>query len=157
MSGSNYLSDVCAVVLEQGLGKARSQILQKQLESKGGKVEATVTAQVTHIVVGNNVRLVRVPQLLKVKSLPESILVVRADWLSACLVKGEKVDHAVYVVKPEKPKPPTSVAVPQSQSPKASPLKDSNNSSYSEATTSGATTEPGPSLSKDTSPQKVWL
>ena len=105
MSDPAFFTGVCAVILDQGLGKARAQILGKQLEGKGGQVERTLSKRTTHIVVGSNVRLARVPHLLKVESIPESVTVVRADWLSACLVKGEKIDLAPYVARPENSTP----------------------------------------------------
>lgn len=116
----SFLSDVRAVVLEQGLGKARAQILTKQLQSKGGRADSTLCEATTHVLLGNNVRLSRVPHLLKAKALPESVKVLRADWLSACLVKGEKVDHASYTVRHEGSASPSlsPVKVGTSDSPK---------------------------------------
>ena len=89
------------------MGKARAQILTKQLENNGGKVEKTLSNETTHILVGKTTRLSRIPNLLKIKSVPENVLVLRADWLSACLVDTEKVEHDAYVVHPE-PTPSTS-------------------------------------------------
>lgn len=104
MSDSAYLSGVSALVLEQGLGKARAQILCKQLESRGGRAEQKLSEHTTHVLVGKTVRAPRVASLLKVASLPETVLVLRADWLSACLVKGGLEDHAAYVVTAETPR-----------------------------------------------------
>lgn len=101
MSDPAFFTGVHAIILDQGLGKARAQILAKQLEGRGGLVERALSRKTTHIVVGSNVRLARVPHLLKVEAIPESIRVVRADWLSACLVKGEKVDLVPYIARPE--------------------------------------------------------
>ena len=115
MSDKRFLSEVSAVILEQGLGKARAQILQKQLENRGGKVEKKLSQGTTHILVGKTTRLSRIPNLLKIKSIPEDVLVLRADWLSACLVEAEIVGHSAYVVHPE-------------PSPTASPSKDSQGS-----------------------------
>lgn len=118
MSDKRFLSEVSAVILEQGLGKARAQILQKQLENHGGKVEKKLSQGTTHILVGKTTRLSRIPNLLKIKSIPEGVLVLRADWLSACLVEAEMVGHGAYVVHPE-------------PSPTASPSKDSQSSQAS--------------------------
>lgn len=107
-----YLSDVRAVIMEQGLGKARTQILSKQLESKGGATEQLLTGTVTHVFVGNNVKLSRVLKSLKVECLPAGVQVLRADWLSNCLVKGQKLDHAPYVVLAEDPIPATTSSPP---------------------------------------------
>ena len=101
MSSFSYLSDIHAIILEQGLGKVRSQILRKSMESNGGTSEQTLSASITHIFVGKNVRLSRLPHLLKVQSVPEDMTVLRADWLSACLVKGERVDHPPYILNRE--------------------------------------------------------
>ena len=132
-----FLSAVYAIIVEQGLGKARSKILHKQLESKSGTAENSLSHRTTHILVGNNVRLSRVPHLLKIKSLPEGVLVLRADWLSSCLVKGEKVEHSSYVVHPE-PSPHSSPAkhsnTPTSGSPATSPLKQQQQQQESTST-----------------------
>ena len=102
-----YLSDVRAVIMEQGLGKARMQILSKQLESKGGAIEQQQqllsSGAVTHVLVGNNIKLSKVLQSLKAECLPAGVLVLRADWLSSCLVKGRKIDHVPYLVSTEIP------------------------------------------------------
>ena len=113
MSTKSFLSDVHAVVLEQGLGKARSQILTKHLEKHGGKIDKNLSPSTTHVLVGKTTRLSRIPALLKVKAVPENVLVVRADWLSACLVEGEKVGYGAYLVHSE-------------PSPASSPSKDSS-------------------------------
>lgn len=123
MSDKRFLSEVSAVILEQGLGKARAQILRKQLENHGGKVEKTLSQGTTHILVGKTTRLSRIPNLLKIKSIPEGVLVLRADWLSACLVEAEKVGHGAYVVHPE----PSSTASPSKDSQsQVSPGKESS-------------------------------
>eukprot|EP00731_Ephydatia_muelleri_P021042 Em0013g769a len=84
--------------MEPGLGKARTQILSKQLESKGGATEQRLSGTVTHVLVGNNVKLSRVLKILEAESLPAGVLAMRADWLSNCLVKGCKLDHSPYLV-----------------------------------------------------------
>lgn len=124
MSDPSFFTGVHAIILDQGLGKARAQILGKQLEGKGGQVERTLSRRTTHIVVGSNVRLARVSHLLKVESIPESVTVVRADWLSACLVKGEKIDLAPYIVRPEDltPSPAGSAKLLSSTPTKTEPL-----------------------------------
>ena len=111
----SYLSDLRAVIMEPGLGKARAQILSKQLEGKGGTTEQRLSETVTHVLVGNNVKLSRVLKGLEVDSLPAGVLVLRADWLSNCLVKGCKLDHTPYLVPsddPVDPAPKTTSVVP---------------------------------------------
>lgn len=121
---TGYLSDVCALIVEQGLGKARAQILTKQLFSKGGTVEKTLQGNVTHLFVGNNIRLSRIPQLLKITCLPEHVSVLRADWLSTCLVTGERIGHAQYIVQPELS--PLSSPTKHGHTPQSSPTKPSH-------------------------------
>lgn len=107
MAAKQFLSGVHAVILEQGLGRARAQILAKQLENHGGKAEKVLSRKTTHILIGKTTHLTRIPNLLKMNSIPENVLILRADWLSMCLVAAEKVGHDVYVVHAE-PSPATS-------------------------------------------------
>ena len=75
------LRHVRSLLLEQGIGKARKSILARQLEKHGGQAVASLSDDPTHILVGNNTKLARVPVLLKVSSIPETVSVLRADWL----------------------------------------------------------------------------
>ena len=102
MEDRKFLEGVSAFVLEQGLGKARRQILAKQLETHGGGVASNLAeGGVTHVVVGGSVKYSRLTQLLKVDTIPENIHVVYADWLSACLVGGQRLDPTPYLLRPE--------------------------------------------------------
>ena len=95
-----FLSGVRALLLEQGLGKARTGILSKQLTNHGGKVVKSLCESTTHVLVGNIVKYARVLTLLKVDTIPENISVLRADWLSSCLVKKEIVSEEEYRLLP---------------------------------------------------------
>ena len=169
MCSELFLSGINAVILEQGLGKARAQILCKQLENHGGAVEKTLTKGTTHILVGKTTRLSRLPNLLKVESIPESVLVLRADWLSACLVQAKVVGHGAYVVHPE-PSPTASPSKDSSQVPPSgkasqtlpavasSPLKEEASPSQAAkmppSSTSTKEAATGESKSADSSPSK---
>ena len=98
---TDFLSQVKALLLEQGLGKARKAILTKQLEKYGGAAVQTLSQSTTHILVGNNTRLARVPVLLKVDSIPDNVSLLRADWLSASLTKGQLVSEESYQLREE--------------------------------------------------------
>ena len=99
ISTGQYLNGVCAVILEQGVGRARTQILSKQLKAKGGRVLTSVSdGSATHILVGNKVRRSRLPVLLGVAEVPSGVRAVRADWLSSCLTRGERVREEEYDV-----------------------------------------------------------
>lgn len=137
--GKNFLSGIEAVILEQGLGKARAEILAKQLKNHGGTAVRTAAESTTHILVGNNIRLARVPVLLKVDSVPESVSILRGDWLSKCLVKGEVVPEDDFRVLPEAPNPAALSPVKQHQGTSAStsPTKGSVDTSQKPSTSTG--------------------
>ena len=116
----DFLRHVRPLLLEQGIGKARKTILVRQLEKHGGQAVATLSEDPTHILVGKNTRLARVPVLLKVSSIPETVSVLRADWLSACLTKRELVAEESYRVHPESP-PPVAKTTPVTPSPVKGP------------------------------------
>ena len=98
MSADQYLRGVRAVVLEQGMGKGRARILCRHLKTKGGSVLPGLSDAATHILVGNNVRRSRLPVLLGVAEIPSEVHVLRADWLSSCLVHGELVGEEEFCV-----------------------------------------------------------
>ena len=103
MSTDQFLHGVCAVILEQGLGKGRTRILSRQLEKKGGRAESQFTPTTTHLLVGNNVRWGRLPTLLGGMEVPKSVRVLRADWLSSCLTQGELLREEEYIVPVDSP------------------------------------------------------
>lgn len=133
---SDFLHGIRALLLEQGLGKARKSILSKQLEKHGGDSAGTLSDSTTHILVGNNTRLARVPVLLKTASIPETVSVVRADWLSACLTKGQVVSEEPYTLYPESQSPAKQGPVTVRAAPIPSPSPDK---------ASRPTADPGPS------------
>ena len=95
---ATYLGGVRALILEKGMGKGCASILRKQLEAHGGSVVSSLEPSVTtctHLLVGKNVRRSRLPILLGVEEVPGDVRVVRADWLSSCLIRGEYVSEAV--------------------------------------------------------------
>ena len=98
---ATYLGGVRTLILEQGMGKGRARILRKQLEANGSSVVSSLEPSVTtctHLLVGKNVRCSRLPVLLGVEEVPGDVRVVRADWLSSCLIRGEYVSEAEYDV-----------------------------------------------------------
>ena len=97
---STFLSEVRAVLLEQGLGKTRTGILTKQLVNHGGTVMKSLSGSTTHLLVGNIVKYARLLVLLKAYNIPDTVSVLRADWLSACLTKKEIVPEEEYRVLP---------------------------------------------------------
>ena len=96
MSSEQFLRGVNALILDAGLGKARARILRQRLEGKGGQVLPSLSPAATHVLVGKNVRQSRLPSLLGCTEIPRGVRVLRADWLSACLVAGERVAESKY-------------------------------------------------------------
>ena len=121
-----FLSSVKALLLEQGLGKTRANILAKKLESKGGDVVKTLSENTTHILVGSNTRLARVNALLKLSAVPEGVAVLRADWLSACLAKNQLVPEKEYSLLPQEGVTTTTTHTQpaKSISPQTTPTKE---------------------------------
>lgn len=98
MSTDKYLCGIHAVILESGMGKGRAGILCRQLQAKGGTVDPRISDSTTHLLVGNNVRRSRLPVLLGGIEVPSRVRVVRGDWLSSCLARGERLREDEYEV-----------------------------------------------------------
>lgn len=103
-SKKGFLEGIVLFILEQGIGKARRAILARQVAAHGGGV-ATCASQkdITHIAVGDAVKWPRLPILLKLDSIPESVDVVHADWLSASIVAGQPLDPSPYLLRHQSP------------------------------------------------------
>ena len=98
---NSLFTGIVGLIVEQGLGKGRKRILEKQLEEKGGIVASFLSKTLTHIIVGPNMKYNRLVSLLKLKDpLPPDVIILTADWLSSSLVAGEKVDHTPYLLSP---------------------------------------------------------
>lgn len=96
---AQYLKGIKAIVIEQGLGKTRACILTKQLTRHGGVEANQLSEDVTHVLVGNNIKLTKVTDILKHEEISESVKVLRADWLSACLKEGVLVDYRAFSLR----------------------------------------------------------
>ncbi|XP_065827911.1 DNA polymerase lambda-like isoform X2 [Oscarella lobularis] len=99
---NGFLQDVKSLILEPKLGKARAEILGRQLLRNGGaRHDALRATDTTHVLVDNDLTFSQILQHLKISQIPDGILVVRADWLSRCLVAGEKLPTVSYEVREE--------------------------------------------------------
>ena len=99
---NGFLQDVKSLILEPKLGKARAEILGRQLLCNGGaRHDALRATDTTHVLVDNDLTFSQILQHLKISQIPDGILVVRADWLSRCLVAGEKLPTVSYEVREE--------------------------------------------------------
>jgi len=95
---NKLFTSLVVLIIEQGIGKTRSNILQKQVTKHGGEIEKTLSCKVTHIVISKTLKKDQLLKVLKVKSLNESIEILNVDWLSECLVKGVIADSMLYKV-----------------------------------------------------------
>ena len=73
-------------------------------------MEPSVCTSTSHLLVGGKVRRSRLPVLLGGVEVPAGVWVVRGDWLSACLTRGERLREEEYEVPKEtlSKTPPTS-------------------------------------------------
>ena len=76
-------------VLEQGLGKTRRNIITEQLKKHGANVATVFADHLEYLVISKNLKFERLLKLLKCKNLPNSVVIVDVDWISACLVSGQ--------------------------------------------------------------------
>ncbi|XP_076839046.1 DNA polymerase lambda [Brachyhypopomus gauderio] len=72
-------------IVPAGIGKARCDIFHQQIVQKGGQVEAAFSPRCSHVVVDESVEGERALRLLRVKTLPPSVQLVRSAWLSGCI------------------------------------------------------------------------
>ncbi|XP_062502642.1 DNA polymerase lambda-like [Corticium candelabrum] len=95
-----FLSGVNALILEPKLGKARAEILAKQLARNGGKRHDRLQPDTTHVLVDNDVTYSKATSLIgkPEAEISRDLPIVRADWLSSCLTSGTLTDHRPFEI-----------------------------------------------------------
>lgn len=93
--GSSF-QGVTVFILPAGIGNARCQIFQRQIEQNGGQTERSLCAGVTHVVVDDDMDSDRALRLLKVDCLPSGVQLVKCSWLSSCISGKQLKDEASY-------------------------------------------------------------
>lgn len=83
-------------LLPAGIGSARCQIFQRQIEQNGGRTESSFCPDVTHVVVDDNMDSERALRLLKVDCMPSAVQLVKCTWLSLCISEKQLLDVADY-------------------------------------------------------------
>lgn len=83
---------VTVCILPAGIGNARCQIFQQQIQKNGGETESSLSASVTHVVVDDNMDLGRALRLLKVDCMPSGVHLVKCTWLSQCISQKKLLD-----------------------------------------------------------------
>ena len=88
----HFLSGVISYILQAGLGKARSEIFQKQMSKFGAEVLTEWKKdKCTHLIVDEFMDGKRLMRILKIEKPPLSTEVLKASWLSLSLsAKGNR-------------------------------------------------------------------
>ncbi|XP_062244043.1 DNA polymerase lambda isoform X1 [Platichthys flesus] len=94
-SGDTF-NGVTVHILPAGIGSARCQIFQRQIQQNGGQTESSLCPAVTHVVVDDNMDSDRALRLLKVDCMPSGVQLVKCTWLSMCISEKELLDVANY-------------------------------------------------------------
>ncbi|XP_026025886.1 DNA polymerase lambda [Astatotilapia calliptera] len=92
----NSFNGVTVYLLPAGIGNARCQIFQRQIQQNGGRTESSLCPGVTHVVVDDNVDSERALRLLKVNCMPSGVQLVKCTWLSLCISEKQLLDIASY-------------------------------------------------------------
>lgn len=92
----NTFNGVTVYLLPAGIGNARCQIFQRQIQQNGGQTESLLSPSVTHVVVDDNMDCDRALRLLKVDCMPPGVQLVKCTWLSLCISEKELLDEASY-------------------------------------------------------------
>nr|XP_043885103.1 DNA polymerase lambda isoform X2 [Solea senegalensis] len=95
VSGNSF-SGVTVYILPAGIGSARCQIFQKQIQQNGGQTETSLSPAVTHVVVDDNMDSDRALRLLKVDCMPSGVQLVKCTWLSLCISGKQLLDVSNY-------------------------------------------------------------
>ncbi|XP_020498481.1 DNA polymerase lambda [Labrus bergylta] len=95
VTGSTF-NGVTVHILPAGIGNARCQIFQKQIQQNGGQTESSLSPTVTHVVVNDDMDRDRALRLLKVDSMPSGVQLVKCSWLSLCISDKQLLDVASY-------------------------------------------------------------
>ncbi|XP_034544348.1 DNA polymerase lambda [Notolabrus celidotus] len=87
---------VTVYILPAGVGNARCQIFQRQIQQNGGQTESSLCPRVTHVVVNDDMDRDRALRLLKVDSMPSGVQLVKCTWLSMCISEKQLLDVSSY-------------------------------------------------------------
>lgn len=94
----DIFNGVTAYILPAGMGNARHQIFQRQIQQNGGRTESSLCPSVTHVVVDDNMDMDRALRLLKVDCVPSGAQLVKCTWLSLCISEKQLLDVAKYTL-----------------------------------------------------------
>uniref|UniRef100_A0A3P8U195 DNA polymerase lambda n=1 Tax=Amphiprion percula TaxID=161767 RepID=A0A3P8U195_AMPPE len=92
----NTFNGVTVYLLPAGIGNARCQIFQRQIQQNGGQTDRFLSPSVTHVVVDDNMDCDRALRLLKVDCMPPGVQLVKCTWLSLCISEKQLLDEDNY-------------------------------------------------------------
>ncbi|XP_042341213.1 DNA polymerase lambda [Plectropomus leopardus] len=92
----NTFNGVTVYILPAGIGNARCQIFQRQIQQNGGQTESSLCPSVTHVVVDDSMDCERALRLLKVDCMPSGVQLVKCIWLSLCIGEKQLLDVDSY-------------------------------------------------------------
>nr|XP_046261214.1 DNA polymerase lambda [Scatophagus argus]XP_046261215.1 DNA polymerase lambda [Scatophagus argus] len=95
VTGSTF-SGVTVYILPAGIGNARYQIFQRQIQQNGGQTESSLCPSVTHVVVDDHMDIDRALRLLKLDCVPPGVQLVKCAWLSLCISDRQLLDVTEY-------------------------------------------------------------
>ncbi|XP_035492874.2 DNA polymerase lambda [Scophthalmus maximus] len=110
----NSFNGVTVYILPAGIGSARCQIFQRQIQQNGGQTESSLCPTVTHVVVDDNMDSDRALRLLRVDCMPSGVQLVKCTWLSLCISEKQLLDEASYsllLLKRDSVKPSAGTSV----------------------------------------------
>ncbi|XP_067909287.1 DNA polymerase lambda isoform X2 [Heterodontus francisci] len=93
-----WLSGMTAYIVQAGIGKARTEIFQKQIIQNGGSVSLAFSPAVTHVIIDDGMDCDRAFRLLKLEVLPPKVQLVRSTWLSLCISERKVLSTAGYSI-----------------------------------------------------------
>uniref|UniRef100_A0A8C7YS62 DNA-directed DNA polymerase n=1 Tax=Oryzias sinensis TaxID=183150 RepID=A0A8C7YS62_9TELE len=96
VKGGNPFRRMTVYLLPAGIGNARCQIFQRQIQQMGGQLESSLCAAVTHVVVDDSMDGDRALRLLNVDGLPSGVHLVKCSWLSMCISERKLLDIDGY-------------------------------------------------------------
>ncbi|XP_077381464.1 DNA polymerase lambda isoform X2 [Festucalex cinctus] len=98
----NTFNGTSVYILPAGIGNARCQIFQRQIQQNGGQTKTSLCVGVTHVVVDDNMECDRALRLIKVDAMPSGVHLVKCSWLSSCISEKQLLDESSYSLLPNK-------------------------------------------------------
>ncbi|XP_029000554.1 DNA polymerase lambda [Betta splendens] len=95
VAGSVF-NGITVYILPAGIGNARCQIFQRQIQQNGGQTASSLCPGVTHVAVDDNMDSDRALRLLKLDCMPSGVHLVKCTWLSMCITEKQLLDSSSY-------------------------------------------------------------